>query len=154
MPAAETPTFGKDDRKPEGEILPIAFKIAGLRSSPAEGEDAWATFVFHARGSVPLGSTMHLASLANADENEQGYAYLAFLWEVIVVDERERWKETLNRQDVEFEMEMFAQLVDWLYVKWTGNPLRSRSVRRHGPNTTASTSKAGSRSRASRPLAR
>lgn len=156
----DSPVFGRTP-DPSAEELeemavtpdPIPFTIAGrwrVASPPGyTGEDAHAAgeevlFEFTARGEPPMGSSLYFAASANSSGSMQTAAFLAWIKNVLVEEDQERFRMILDDPDILFDGTMFMALIDWLHEQWTGRPFRPRSARRAGPANTRSSSRAAS----------
>lgn len=156
---AEGRVFGRRaDGAPEQEDAPIPFSVIGYARWDIVDEDdkvlfkkdAELKFEFSARGSAPLGSMIDLSAQVTEEKEVQALYFLRLLRQCLFdPEERRRFSETIDRSDVKFTTEMFAEIIDYLYEEWTGRPFRSRSERRSGSSRTATGSRANSRARAS-----
>lgn len=130
---------------------PLNFTMVGYDADSGEER----RFRFRCRGNAPMGAGFDFAGAIKSDGSVDTVWLMRFMSKAIVTEDRNGFSRILDNPQIEFEPEMFLELIEKMFYEWTGENFRSRSERRRGPQSKSRTTSRGhARSRASTSRAR
>ena len=140
----ETEIVGRVENPQERSTDPIVVPVAAYT---LEGKEVVEKFRF--RPVMPAGAVIRAFRAIQPNGVLATGPILDFLQKSLLADDRERFLEFLDRDDLMIEAQLISQIYETVTEVWSGRPTRRPSASASGGSPTKRTSRAGARSRAS-----
>lgn len=140
----EIPIVGKVEAPESRELDPLIVPVAAYT---ATGKEVIERFAF--RPTIPLGAVMRAFEQIQPNGALGNGPILKFLQKCLLPDDRERFLEFLDRDDLEIEAQLIVDIYTAVMEFWAARPTLPRSASASGTPQQKRTSRAAARSKAS-----